>query len=138
MKKRNDFIKLFCYVIIFIIVAGLFMTLYMAGFGKVKTKMIFENVPDPTVYFSKNVDANRYEMKNIKGVDIEGGSEDNVADIFKKYTKECDTTGEWPNIVFIGNESWCCTNKDETKRLAINCYPDDNKLSVSLVNLEDK
>lgn len=114
----------------------LLSAILLCGCGK--KEILFENVPDPTHYFSKNVDINRYELQGIKGVDFTGTGRDDLEDIFKKYTKDCEEVGEWTNIMYSGDTSWCYKNKDESLRLAVNWYPDTNMLSVTVVELDEE
>lgn len=111
-----------------------FCALSLIGCGSEDKDMIFENVPNPTLYFSKNAESSQYDMEKIKGIDIKGSKEDNLEEIFLEYTENCEELNVWTEVIFIGDASWCCSTKDEKYRLAINWYEDSNSLSVCVID----
>lgn len=111
--------------------AFLIVTLILSGCGS-KTKMIFENVPDPIGYFSENANIVQYEADNMKCINIEASEEDDVEEIFSQYTTECEKLDVWTKIVFVGDHSWCYTTEDELYRLSINWWNDEDLFCIWL------
>lgn len=110
--------------------------LLLTGCGK--QEMLFENVPDPKGYFSEEAVIDIYDFRNMKGAEIEIVNKNDAKEAFSKYTKACEELDCWTEVVFSAGSSWCYETADGKWRLAVNLYEETGKVSICLINLEEK